>query len=107
MPGPETAVLTATNGIPWWYFYKAGTPYDGRQLDSVDPGARQWNAIQPKRAIGCVVEPACEIVAPGIIAHRQFKRWLKLWGNVCFNPLSADERHVGSHRGRTRFACAV
>lgn len=125
--GPATAVLTATNGIPWWYFYKAGTPYDGRQLNSVDPGARQWDGIRPERAIGCVVEPACEIVAPGVIAHRQFKRfilgepdgsrtervlalsralieagfeapvrdairwnvWLKLWGNVCFNPISA------------------
>jgi 2-dehydropantoate 2-reductase len=124
--GPTTGVLTATNGIPWWYFYKAGTPYDGRQLNSVDPGARLWNCIQPSRAIGCVVEPACEIVAPGIIAHHQFNRfiigepdgtrservvslsralieagfdapvrddirwnvWLKLWGNVCFNPIS-------------------
>jgi len=124
--GPTTGVLTATNGIPWWYFYKAGTPYDGLQLNSVDPGGRLWDCIQPNRAIGCVVEPACEMVAPGIIAHRQFNRfiigepdgsrservlslsralidagfdapiredirwnvWLKLWGNVCFNPIS-------------------
>jgi 2-dehydropantoate 2-reductase len=125
--GPHTAVLTAMNGIPWWYFYKEGGPLDGRHLESVDPGAAQWNAIGPERAIGCVVDPASEVVAPGVIEHRLFKRftigepdgsiserivalrdalvsagfdapirdairwniWLKLWGNVCFNPISA------------------
>jgi 2-dehydropantoate 2-reductase len=125
--GPETAVLTAMNGIPWWYFYKAGGQFEGHYLETVDSGGRQWNCIGPQRAIGCVVEPACEVTAPGIITHHQFKRfiigepdgsrssrvqdlsrvlieadldapvrdnirwniWLKLWGNVCFNPISA------------------
>ena len=123
----DTAVVTAMNGIPWWYFYKNGGPFEGRYLETVDPGGRQWLSIGPQRAIGCVVEPACEIVAPGVIAHHQFNRfiigepdgsrshrveqlsqlltaagfdapvrdnirwniWLKLWGNVCFNPISA------------------
>ena len=125
--GPNTAVLTAMNGIPWWYFYKERGALDGRHLESVDPGATQWKLIGPERAIGCVVDPACEVVAPGVIEHRLFKRftigepdgstsdrilamrdalvsagfdapirdtirwniWLKLWGNVCFNPISA------------------
>jgi 2-dehydropantoate 2-reductase len=125
--GPRTAVLTAMNGIPWWYFYKAIGPLNGHHLESVDPGAAQWNAIGPERAIGCVVDPACEVVAPGVIQHHLYKRfaigepdgstservvalrdalvsagfdapirdtirwnvWLKLWGNVCFNPISA------------------
>jgi 2-dehydropantoate 2-reductase len=125
--GPHTAVLTAMNGLPWWYFYKERGPLDGHHLESVDPGAAQWNAIGPERAIGCVVDPACEVVAPGVIEHRLYKRftigepdgsasarvvalrdalvsagfevpirdtirwsiWLKLWGNVCFNPISA------------------
>jgi 2-dehydropantoate 2-reductase len=125
--GPDTCVVTAMNGIPWWYFYKSGGRFEGRYLKSVDPGGRQWNVIGPQRAIGCVVEPACEVIAPGVIAHRQFNRfiigepdgtssarvkklsqvltaatfdapirdnirwniWLKLWGNVCFNPISA------------------
>src|ERR1700730_18105248 len=73
--GPRTAVLTAMNGIPWWYFYKERGPLDGHHLDSVDPGAAQWNAIGPERAIGCVVDPACEVVAPGVIEHRLFKRF--------------------------------
>src|ERR1700733_1716163 len=54
--GPTTAVLTATNGIPWWYFYKAGTHYDGRQLNSVDPGARLWTGRQQSRASGSAGE---------------------------------------------------
>ena len=125
--GPDTSVLTAMNGIPWWYFYKTRGRFEGRHLNSVDPDGRQWNSIGPQRAIGCVVEPACEVIAPGVIAHRQFNRfiigepdgshsarvqelsevltaasfdapvrdnirwniWLKLWGNVCFNPVSA------------------
>jgi 2-dehydropantoate 2-reductase len=125
--GPDSMLVTAMNGIPWWYFYKSGSPYEGRHLESVDPGGRQWNVIQPRRAIGCVVEPACEVIAPGVIQHQALNRfilgepdgsrssrvlnlakaleeagfdapvrenirwniWLKLWGNVCFNPISA------------------
>ena len=68
--GPRTAVLTAMNGIPWWYFYKERGALDGHHLQSVDPGAAQWKAIGPERAIGCVVDPACEVVAPGVIEHR-------------------------------------
>ena len=67
--GPTTAVLTAMNGIPWWYFYGAGGRLEGHHLKSVDPGGRQWSSIQPQRVIGCVVEPACEVIAPGVIAH--------------------------------------
>src|SRR6201988_4309632 len=52
--GPRTAVLTAMNGIPWWYFYKERGPLDGHHLESVDPGAAPWNAIGPERALGCV-----------------------------------------------------
>src|ERR1700733_3601713 len=73
--GPNTAVLTAMNGIPWWYFYKERGALDGRHLESVDPGATQWKLIGPERAIGCVVDPACEVVAPGVIEHRSFKRF--------------------------------
>ena len=69
MLGPDSTVLTAMNGIPWWYFYKVGGPFEGRHLQSVDPDGRQWQAIQPLRAIGCVVEPACEVIESGVIMH--------------------------------------
>ncbi len=125
--GPETAVVTAVNGIPYWYFYRHAGPWENAGLASVDPGHRQWNLLGPARALGCVVYPATEIVAPGIIEHVYGDRfpigepsgeitprvqrlsqafaaaglkapvlerirdeiWLKLWGNLCFNPISA------------------
>ena len=124
--GPSTAVVSAMNGVPWWYFYKSGGRFEGHRLKSVDPDGRQWECIEPQRVIGCVIEPACEVIAPGVIAHHALKRftigepdgvrservlalsralgeagfeapvrddirwniWLKLWANVCFNPIS-------------------
>ena len=73
--GPETAVVTAMNGIPWWYFYRNGGEFEGRTLDSVDPDGRQWNLIGPERAIGSVVDPACEVVEPGVIVHHELNRF--------------------------------
>jgi 2-dehydropantoate 2-reductase len=128
--GPETAVVTCQNGVPWWYFHRLDGPYRDVRLASVDPGDRQWNAIGPERAIGCVVYTAAEIKAPGVINNiygnrfaigepsgevsprcRQLSEaiqnadlkapvldrirdeiWLKLWGNLCFNPISALTR---------------
>jgi 2-dehydropantoate 2-reductase len=125
--GAHTRIVTAVNGIPFWYFHKHGNRYEGTTLDSVDPGGRQWRELGAARAIGCVVYPATEIEAPGIIRHvygnnfplgepsgeitADVERlsalfesaglkapvmarirdeiWLKLWGNVCFNPISA------------------
>lgn len=125
--GPETAVVTAQNGVPWWYFYRHGGPFDGHRLASVDPGDRQWNGIRPERVIGSVVYDAATIVEPGVIRHEYGNRftlgepdgsrspraealselliaggvrapvktsireeiWIKLWGNVSFNPISA------------------
>jgi len=125
--GPKTRIVTAVNGIPYWYFYKHGNACEGSMLESIDPGGRQWKELGPERAIGCVVYPATEIEAPGVIRHVYGDRfplgepsgevtddikalsalfekaglkapilenirdeiWLKLWGNVSFNPISA------------------
>ncbi len=125
--GNDTAVVTAVNGVPYWYYYKHGDQLEGKTLESVDPGGKQWNGLRPERAIGCIVYPATEVVEPGVIKHvygdkfplgepsgeiteRATKLseafaaggmrapvlpnirdelWLKLWGNLCFNPISA------------------
>ena len=124
--GPDTAVVTAQNGVPWWYFHGVGGEWEGTRLESVDPGGRQWDGIGPERAIGCVVYVATEIAKPGVIRHsygnrctlgepsgektdrirtlsralmsagvrapvRSIRRemWVKLLGNVSFNPISA------------------
>ena len=67
----NTSIVSAVNGVPWWYFYRAntGTALDDQSLSSVDPGAAIWNGLGPERAIGCVVYPACEIAEPGRIQH--------------------------------------
>ncbi len=125
--GPETMVVTMINGLPWWYFHKLAGPYEGRQLESVDPGGVIASHIEPERVIGSVVYPAAELVAPGIarviegnrftlgepdgsrspriealsqaMMRAGFKSpvskdirgeiWVKLWGNLSFNPISA------------------
>ena len=66
---PETAVVTAVNGIPFWYFYRLKGPWQDYRVESVDPGGEQWEKIGPERAIGCVVYPATEVSAPGVIQH--------------------------------------
>jgi 2-dehydropantoate 2-reductase len=125
--GNDTAIVTAVNGMPYWYFHEHGGAFAGKTLETVDPGAKQWKRLRPERAIGCVVYPATEVVEPGVIKHiygdkfpigepsgertERIARlsqlmessglkapirdnirdeiWLKLWGNLCFNPISA------------------
>ena len=65
--GPDTAVVFALNGIPWWYFYKEGGPHDGRRIDRLDPGGTIWDTIGPHRAIGGVINSACTVIEPGVI----------------------------------------
>ena len=122
--GPDTAVVSAVNGIPWWYFHRLGSPFGERHVESVDPGGAVWRGIGPERAVGCVVYPSCEVVEPGLVRHLSGDRfvlgepsgarservrelasalseaglraplrtrvrdeiWIKLWGNVPFNP---------------------
>ena len=73
----HTALVPAVNGIPWWYFYKAGSgsAMENRWLETSDPGGVQWAAFGPERAIGCVVYPACEISAPGQITLKSGDRF--------------------------------
>jgi len=125
--GPDTAVVTMQNGIPFWYFHKHGGPFEGNQVRSVDPTGMLTEMIPPRRVIGCVVYPASELTAPGVVKHIEGDRfplgeldganseriraiseaftragfkapvldnirceiWLKLWGNLTFNPISS------------------
>lgn len=74
--GPRTAIVTAQNGILWWYFHAFPGPLQDRHLDSADPGGRIWQALGPERAIGCVVYPSCEIVEPGVVRHIEGTRFM-------------------------------
>jgi 2-dehydropantoate 2-reductase len=128
--GPDTAVVAAQNGIPWWYFHELPGPYRGRRIEAVDPGGATSAVLPPERAIGCVVYPATVIEEPGVVQHLEGTRfsigepsgeiterctalseamiagglkspvepdirndiWIKLMGNVAFNPISALTR---------------
>ena len=73
----QTSIISAVNGLPWWYFYKAntGTDLDNKCIESVDPSGKIWNSFKPEKAIGCVVYPACEIIEPGVIKHNEGERF--------------------------------
>jgi 2-dehydropantoate 2-reductase len=72
--GPETAVVTAMNGIPWWFLSNAGGALAGRRLTAVDPDCTIARAIPARRAIGCVVYMSCAVEAPGVIRHAAGRR---------------------------------
>jgi len=73
--GPETAVVTAMNGIPFWYFYGLDGPHADARIEAVDPGGVIWNTIGPERVIGCVVYTALEVAEPGIVVHESGDRY--------------------------------
>ena len=65
--GPHTRVLTALNGLPWWF--TAGLPTPGLAVRSVDPDGRITALIPPERVIGCVVHASCSLNGPGWVNH--------------------------------------
>ena len=73
--GPQTAVLTAQNGIPWWYFFKHGGPYEAIRLESVDPGGVIADNLPLNRVIASVVYAAAAIERPGVIRHTEGNRF--------------------------------
>jgi 2-dehydropantoate 2-reductase len=68
--GPDTIVLTAMNGVPWWFLQGGfGGPLAGTQLEAVDPGGKIDAAIPAQHVIGCVVHASCSLDAPGVVRH--------------------------------------
>ncbi|MDZ7822744.1 MAG: 2-dehydropantoate 2-reductase [Ahrensia sp.] len=73
--GDGTTIVSGVNGVPWWYFHKVGGPLEGTRLESVDPGNAQWDGFGPDRVLGCVVYPAAEVIAPGVVKHIEGNRF--------------------------------
>ena len=71
----NTSVISAYNGIPWWYFFGTEGQFKNYRLKCIDPENIQWNVITPERIIGCVVYPATEIIEPGVIKHIEGNRF--------------------------------
>lgn len=67
--GPDTAVLSAMNGIPWWFFHGLDGAHRGRVLNSVDPDGTLNAGIDVRRIVGCVVHIGCSVPEPGVVRH--------------------------------------
>lgn len=69
MLGPQTHVLVAMNGVPWWFFDGLDGEARGLKLESVDPGGAIGELIPTERVIGCVVHASCATPEPGLVRH--------------------------------------
>jgi 2-dehydropantoate 2-reductase len=125
--GKDTSVVTAMNGVPWWFFDKLKFGDGKLRLESLDPGGAIARAIPTERIVGCVIHLAASTPEPGLVSHNMGRRlilgepggrntgrtqgiaqaltqagfecvhspfiekdfWVKLLGNVSFNPVSA------------------
>jgi len=125
--GKDTSVVTAMNGVPWWFFDRLKFKNGAERLESLDPGGRLSRAIPTDRVVGCVIHLAASIPEPGLVSHNMGSKlilgepgggntartrriaealaaagfevvvsdsiekefWVKLLGNVSFNPVSA------------------
>jgi 2-dehydropantoate 2-reductase len=125
--GRETSIITAMNGVPWWFFHRLGYGSAPQRLESLDPGGRLERAMPTERIVGCVIHLAASTPEPGVVRHNMGRKlilgepggrntertrriaeafsgagfevsvtdaiekefWVKLLGNVSFNPVSA------------------
>jgi 2-dehydropantoate 2-reductase len=74
--GRDTTIVTAINGIPWWFFHGFGGAHDGRVLKSVDRDGTLARLVDNRRIIGCVVHAGCSVPAPGVIRHASGDRFI-------------------------------
>jgi len=125
--GPDTSIITAMNGVPWWFFDRLAFGGGRLRLESLDPGGKLARAMPTERVVGCVIHLAASTPQPGLVSHNMGRKlvlgepggrnslrtrtiaealsaagfevivsdfiekdfWVKLLGNVSFNPVSA------------------
>ncbi len=126
----DTTIVTAMNGVPWWFFDRLKFSNGKNRLESLDPGGKLARAMPTERIVGCVIHLAASTPEPGLISHDMGRKliigepggkntartlnlseilkkagfdaaisefiekdfWVKLLGNVSFNPVSALTR---------------
>lgn len=67
--GPDTIVMTAMNGVPWWFFHGFGGSLAGTELQSIDPDGTIEAGIPADRIIGCVIMLTASLIEPGVANH--------------------------------------
>jgi len=133
--GANTGIVTAMNGVPWWFFDRLEFGGGRLRLASLDPGGRLSRAMPTARIVGCVVHLAASTPEPGLVSHNMGNKlivgepggangarceriadalaqagfavvrskfiekdfWVKLLGNVSFNPVSALTLATADH----------
>ena len=133
--GRDTSIVTAMNGVPWWFFDRLAFGNGRERLESLDPGGKLARAMPTERLVGCVIHLAASTPEPGLISHNMGRRlmvgepggrntgrtariadalkgagfevhttekiekefWVKLLGNVSFNPVSGVNRARDDH----------
>jgi len=127
LSGPDTTIVTAMNGVPWWFFDRLRFGEGRLRLHSLDPEGLLSKAMPTERIVGCVIHFAASTPEPGLVSHNMGAKlilgepggrngartqaiagalaaagfecvqsgfiekdfWVKLLGNVSFNPVSA------------------
>src|SRR5207244_11252009 len=74
MLGAETSVVTAMNGVPWWFFDRLRFGNGKERLESLDPGGKLARAMPTERIVGCVIHLAASTPEPGLISHNMGRR---------------------------------
>ena len=92
--GPDTAIVFAQNGLPWWYDIGLGAHRPPPDLGRLDPGGALRRAIAPRRVIGAVISSSNEVVAPGVIVNDTPRRNMLTVGEAN----DADSRRVADLR---------
>jgi len=125
--GPRTAIVSAMNGVPWWFFHGLAPRWRDTRVAALDADGAIGRAMPAAQVIGCVVHLSSAMPSPGVVVHRSGERlivgapggaphpalpglagllrdagfevevsprieldvWLKLWGNMTVNPISA------------------
>jgi len=67
--GPDTMVVPALNGIPWWFFQTATGKLAGHQLRMADPEGKLAAAIPATSVVASVVFPSSSSPEPGVVVH--------------------------------------
>ncbi len=74
--GPDTVLIAAQNGLPWWYFYREGGALEGARIAAVDPDGSLYARLDPARVLGCVVQIAATAPEPGVVRHQFGNRFI-------------------------------
>jgi 2-dehydropantoate 2-reductase len=74
--GPHTVVLSAMNGVPWWFFHGLGERWRGTRLEATDPTGALAHTMPPERVVGCVVHMSASSPEPGVVLHAAGDRFI-------------------------------